>query len=261
MHKILTCCLIGLLAFGLGMNEAAAKRFGGGRSFGVQRAKSNFFKPKATKTTKSAAPSAKSRQKWGGVLGGMLLGGLLASLFMGNGLANGLIMWLIVGSIIFFIFSMYRKKMQPAFSAAHGSACTDKHDHGMNKNYAGFASDYPHRFDKVSFIRDAKVTFIRLQNAYDQKNLNDLSEFTAPEVFAEIKMQLDELEEGSNTTEVIQLEADLLDVSKQADGYIASVQFSGFIKEDNQPMTELNEIWHFRLYTPGTKWLVGGIQQ
>ena len=45
MHKILTCCLIGLLAFGLGMNEAAAKRFGGGRSFGVQRAKSNFFKP------------------------------------------------------------------------------------------------------------------------------------------------------------------------------------------------------------------------
>lgn len=94
-----------------------------------------------------------------------------------------------------------------------------------------------------------------------QKNLQDLSEFTAPEVFAEIKMQLEERGNASNKTEVITLDAKLLDVSKQSNSLIASVHFTGSIKEDDEPISQLDEIWHFRQFPNSTQWVVGGIQQ
>ncbi len=102
--------------------------------------------------------------------------------------------------------------------------------------------------------------FIRLQAAYDQKNMHDLSAFTAPEVFAEIKMQLDERGDAWNKTEVVHLEAELLDVSQQGNSTMVSVRFTGAIKENNDPQTTLDEIWHFRQFDKG-EWSVSGIQQ
>lgn len=110
-------------------------------------------------------------------------------------------------------------------------------------------------------MREAKVTFNRLQAAYDQKNLQDLSEFTAPEVFAEIKMQLDERGDAPNKTEVISLDAELLDISKQSNSFIASVRFTGSIKENDEQPSQLDEIWHFRQFPNSPQWLVGGVQQ
>lgn len=87
MRTLLSCFLITLLSFGLIINEASAKRFGGGRSFGVQRSQSSLFSSNKTHNTSSLTQKA-NKSRWGGVLGGLLVGGLLASLFMGNGLAN-----------------------------------------------------------------------------------------------------------------------------------------------------------------------------
>src|SRR5215216_3263581 len=101
MKKFLFYTLLALLSFGLMVNEAAAKRFGGGRSFGVQRSHSSLFStaPKPFKTINQ--PQKQSR--WGGLLGGLLIGSVLGALFMNHGFATGLLTWIIIGGLLFFI--------------------------------------------------------------------------------------------------------------------------------------------------------------
>lgn len=268
MRTLFICFFITLLSFGLFINEASAKRFGGGRSFGVQRSQSSLFSHKTQNTASMAQKSNKGR--WGGMLGGMLVGGLLASLFMGNGLANGLMTWLILGSVILFIVSFLRRRIQPGMQTAQPNVFRQSNPvnnftqpyakSGGSSNSNQF-SPYPTDFVPDSFIRNAKKCFIRLQAAYDQKNLQDLNSFTAPEVFAEIKMQLEERGDAPNKTEIIHLDAELLDVSKQADSTMASVRFKGTIKENEDTATPLDEIWHFRQFSHNGEWVVGGIQQ
>lgn len=263
MRTFMFYLVMTMLTFGLVANEASAKRFGGGRSFGVQRSHSSFFSSH-TPQNKSFGQQANTR-KWGSALGGLLVGGLLASLFMGHGLGAGLFSWLAIGALVFFLVGFLRKKMQPGFQSAFPNGFGDNN---VNKptdfsaaNNENIASGYPSNFEPETFLREAKVTFIRLQAAYDQKNRHDLSEFTAPEVFAEIEMQLNERGDEPNKTEVIDLKTQLLDVSKQADSMIASVRFTGSIKENNDPIVQLDEIWHFRRFVGSNKWVVGGIQQ
>ncbi|KTD65075.1 Tim44 domain-containing protein [Legionella shakespearei] len=265
MRTLFISFLIALLSFGLFINEASAKRFGGGRSFGVQRSQSSLFSSHKTQNTASMAQKS-NRGKWGGMLGGMLVGGLLASLFMGNGLANGLMTWLILGSVLFFVVSFLRRKMQPGLQSAQPNAFRQSNPfNNFTQAYANSSSSNQSNIDQAdfapdSFIRNAKKCFIRMQAAYDQKNLEDLNSFTAPEVFAEIKMQLEERGDAPNITEIIHLDAELLDVSKQADSTISSVRFTGSIKENGET-SSLDEIWHFRQFSKNGEWVVGGIQQ
>ncbi|MGL6029325.1 MAG: Tim44 domain-containing protein, partial [Legionella sp.] len=67
MRSILSGLLIILLSFGLVINEAAAKRFGGGRSFGMQRSQSSLFSSNKTQNTASIAKKA-NPNRWGGIL-------------------------------------------------------------------------------------------------------------------------------------------------------------------------------------------------
>jgi predicted lipid-binding transport protein (Tim44 family) len=267
MRNLFSCLLIVLLTFGLVVNEASAKRFGGGRSFGVQRSQSSLFSSNKAQNTKALGQRS-TGNKWGGMLGGLLVGGLLASLFMGNGLGTGIISWLILGAVVFFIVSFFRRRMQPGMQSAGPGAFRQNSFNNFNQPFTNSGSygsnnvsEYPAGFIPENFLRDAKVCFIRLQAAYDQKNLQDLTAFTAPEVFGEIKMQLDEMGDAPNKTEIINLNAELLDVSKQFDSTIASVRFTGTIKENDDPVTQLDEIWHFRQFGTNKEWVVGGIQQ
>jgi len=270
MRTLVSCLLITLLSFGLLVNEASAKRFGGGRSFGVQRSQSSMFSPNKAQTTNPAfGQRSNNTSRWGGLLGGLLIGGLLTSLFMGHGLGSGIMSWLIIGAIIFFAVNFFRRKMQPGMQSGQSTSSNQSpfsnftQAFSANQASAGSstASDYPPGFSPATFLREAKVKFNRLQAAYDESNLQDLKEFTAPEVFGEIKMQLDERGNEPNKTEVITLDAELLDVSKQTNSYMASVRFTGTIKENNDPISQLDEIWHFRQFDNNNEWVVGGIQQ
>ena len=272
MRQFISCLLIALLSFSLLVSEASAKRFGGGRSFGVQRSQSSLFSSAKPQNT-AALGQRSAGSKWGGMLGGLLVGGLLASLFMGHGLTSGIMSWLILGVVVFLIVGFFRRRMQPGYQSAQPSqfsqnpfsnftqAFTNTGSSAQNSGNSTDDAGYPAGFDSESFLREAKVTFIRLQAAYDQKNIQDLTAFTAPEVFGEIKMQLDERGDAPNKTEVINLNAELLDVSQQFDSTIASVRFTGSIKENEEPTTQLDEIWHFRQFGNNTQWVVGGIQQ
>jgi predicted lipid-binding transport protein (Tim44 family) len=261
MKKILSTLIVIFVAWGLMISDADARRFGGGRSFGMQRSATSYSRP-------SVAPAAgqATGNRWLGPLAGLAVGGLLASMFMGHGLVSGILSWLLVGGIIMLIFNWFQRRNMPAtqYNSRQNNNMNQLVNPFTNVNAAttGGSSNYPAGFDSADFLRNAKVQFIRLQAAYDTKNTSDLRDFTAPEVFAEIQMQFQERKDEANQTDVISLDAELLDASTEADGIVASVRFTGMIKEEvNGPATPLNETWHFRKNNTEQKWLLAGLQQ
>lgn len=281
LRNILSILLITLVTLGLFINDAEARRFGGGRSFGMSRSTSSFSRPTSNFSRQQPLAQTASRMKnWIGPLAGLAVGGLLASLFMGHGVGAGLLSWLLVGGLIFVALTLFNKmRMRPAPYA--------RQDNGYNNHFARDAANqfmrnnsqqtysssspvnsYPVGFDPKDFLREAKVSFMRLQNAYDQKNLNDIREFTTPEVSAEIQMQLQERGNAENITNVISLEAELLDVengSSLVSGVdmqtiTASVRFTGQVQEEkNSSPISMNEVWHFKRELG--RWIVAGVQQ
>ncbi|MBB3255201.1 putative lipid-binding transport protein (Tim44 family) [Paraburkholderia bannensis] len=125
------------------------------------------------------------------------------------------------------------------------------------------APDIPAGFDTESFLRNAKVYFVRLQAAWDVGNIEDIREFTTPEMFAEIRVDLASRGAQANQTDVVQLNADLLAVEERGSEYVASVRFSGLIREEaGAAAAPFVEIWNLsKSRTTGEGWLLAGIQQ
>jgi predicted lipid-binding transport protein (Tim44 family) len=123
--------------------------------------------------------------------------------------------------------------------------------------------EVPADFDAAGFLRNAKVYFVRLQAAWDARNLVDIREFTTPEAFAEIRIQVDEQKSANDKTEVVALDAQLLGVETGDHDYLASVRFSGAIRENDMPAAEpFVEVWNLTKPKTGrTGWLLAGIQQ
>lgn len=121
----------------------------------------------------------------------------------------------------------------------------------------------PADFDVAGFVRNAKVNFIRLQAANDAGNLDDLRQFTTPEMFAELKMDLSDRGAAAQHTDVVRIDGDVIDVEENADGYVVSVRFTGETREDGSTTTEaFDEIWHLTKPRHGNSgWLLAGIQQ
>ncbi|WP_143137748.1 Tim44 domain-containing protein, partial [Burkholderia ubonensis] len=119
----------------------------------------------------------------------------------------------------------------------------------------------PAGFDTEAFLRSAKVYFVRLQAAWDQGNLADIREFTTPEMFAEIKIDLDSRGNEANQTDVVQLDAELVAIEDRGIEQSASVRFHGLIREAaNAPAAPFDEVWN--LAKSGSQgWLLAGIQQ
>ena len=121
----------------------------------------------------------------------------------------------------------------------------------------------PAGFDTDAFLRNAKVYFVRLQDAWDRGNVNDIREFTTPEMFAEVKLDVDARGSAPNRTDVVQLNADLLGVEDRPNEYLASVRFHGLIRESEGAAAEpFVEVWNLSKQKVGNEgWLLAGIQQ
>ncbi|NOV23205.1 Tim44 domain-containing protein [Cupriavidus necator] len=121
----------------------------------------------------------------------------------------------------------------------------------------------PADFDTEAFLRNAKVHFVRLQAAWDAGNLDDIREFTTPEMFAEIKMDLSERGAEVNKTDVVTLEAQLLGIESAPAQHLASVRFSGMIREKaGEAAQPFGEVWNLAKPASGSGgWLLAGIQQ
>jgi len=113
------------------------------------------------------------------------------------------------------------------------------------------------------FLRHTKTYFIRLQAAWDRADINDIREFTTPEMFGELKLQLQERGATPNVTDVVTLDAELLGIETTSNEYLASVKFSGMIKEsEHAPAEAFTEVWNLSKPLSGQSgWVLAGIQQ
>jgi predicted lipid-binding transport protein (Tim44 family) len=276
MSKFFTLFFVALISFGLTAHDADAKRMGGGSSIGKQRSTTSQQTATQPKPAQAPAAAPAGGNKWLGPLAGLAAGGLLASMFMGGGLGglaggigNILMILALVGGA-FFIFRMLKKPQpQPVQYAGHTerTAVTDiAAPAGSAAPVAAMqaSSTRPAWFEDEPFLREAKKQFIRLQDANDRGDINDIREYVTPEMYAEISMQIRERNGKPNVTEVVTLNADIADVVTEGDLVIASVRFSGMIREEaNGPAAAFSEIWHIQKSQslPNATWFISGIQQ
>lgn len=121
----------------------------------------------------------------------------------------------------------------------------------------------PPGFDTPGFERIAKMIFIRMQAANDSADLNDLRSFTTPEMFASVRLDLQDRGSKPQRTDVVRVDAEVLDVSTEGERQIVSVRFHGLIREEeNGPAAPFDEIWHLVKSVDGSQqWAIAGIQQ
>jgi predicted lipid-binding transport protein (Tim44 family) len=121
----------------------------------------------------------------------------------------------------------------------------------------------PAGFDAEGFVRQAKMHFIRLQASFDSANVNDLREFTSPEMFAELQMEIQERNGAANKTEVLQLNSEILGVHSNSIEHMASVRFQGMLREqEGAAPVSIDEVWNLTKPLNGQGgWVLAGIQQ
>jgi len=319
--SILTMCLV--LVAG---HADAAKRFGGGKSFGQQS--SNVTQRQATpaapaqgvnNTAKSpapAAPAAAPKRPWGAMLGGLAAGLGLAWLAssLGLGAAMGQFMMFALLALVIMVavgWFMRRKKSgsQPvaspfAFQGAGSVGQTpvpasyrpenvgnDSSARPWERNATTFESSaatpsasalsgsmigaglsgsqswgIPAGFDSEGFLKSAQANFVSLQAAWDKSDIPALRVMMTDTMLKEIQAQLAEREAHTggpvNLTEVVMIEARLLGIEDLGDDYMASVEFSGMIREEpSAGPSSFREVWNMIKAKNGSNgWLVAGVQ-
>lgn len=133
---------------------------------------------------------------------------------------------------------------------------------GLNAESAA-APTLPANFDREGFERLAKMLFIRLQAANDTADLNDLRNFTTPELFASLRLDLQDRGDAKQHTDVDKVDADLIDFAQDAGQQIVSVRFTGLVKEEpDAPAVPFDEVWHVvKPQDDSRSWAIAGIQQ
>lgn len=302
MKKFLVALMVVVSTASMVVSEAEAKRLGGGGSIGRQsqgisrqtpmQSPNQAASPRqAQPATPGAAPQAtpaKPASPWRNILGGALLGlglgALLSHFGIGGAFASmisTILMIALLAMAVMFVIRLVRGKnggtqgAQPAYAGGNPVMRTPEIGSRLDapaqpaafqaEPAAGGAAtmDMPADFDLPAFLRHAKTYYIRLQAAWDRADINDIREFTTPELFAELRLQLQERGASANHTDVVSLDAGLLTLDKVGDQYHASVKFSGMIKEaENAPAEPFDEVWNLNKPVSGQGgWVLAGIQQ
>jgi predicted lipid-binding transport protein (Tim44 family) len=121
----------------------------------------------------------------------------------------------------------------------------------------------PVGFDTDKFLRSAKMFFVRLQSDWDTADLEDIRTFTTPEMFAEIKLELNERGATTTVTDIVSVEAQLLGIEHIPRDEIASVRFTGTLRTGaDAPLESFDEVWNLsKSPTNPQGWILAGIQQ
>ena len=253
--------------------------------------------PAAAPNTAGAAPAAAApKRSWMGPLAGLAAGlgiaALMSHLGMGEAFGNFLMLALLAVAAVFLIrFLMKRfgpaaqrnaapQGMQFAGAAAGaGAAALPLPASGATGSGWGQANaplappvdepaavrtvQLPADFDAPAFERIAKMIFIRLQAANDASDLNDLRAFTTPEMFASIRLELQERAAGPQQTDVVKIDAQVVDFASEPTRQVVSVRFNGLIREEKDGTAQpFDEVWHLVKPLDGShEWAIAGIQQ
>lgn len=246
--------------------------------------------PGAANPAAAATAAAAPKRSWlgpvAGLAAGLGLAALASHLGFGEELASMLLIGLAVFAVLAVVGMVMRKRAAQQPAMAHAGAATAYsglqntpaqrgYDVSMPASPASTSGSMiganlapaapaaiPEGFDTAGFERNAKVQFIRLQAANDSNNLDDIRAFTTPEMFAELRMDIDERHGATQKTDVVTLRAELLEVVEENAQHIASVRFTGSTQETGAAPETFNEIWHLTKPVNGQGgWLLSGIQQ
>ncbi|MEP7138873.1 MAG: Tim44-like domain-containing protein [Caldimonas sp.] len=268
---------------------AEARRIGGGGAIGMQRSLPPRAAPQAVParpaaptaqpaaTPAAAAPAVAPKRSWLGPIAGLAAGLGIAALMshLGFGAEFGnFVMLLLLGVVAIVAIRFLMRRFAPAaprsdlsFAAATPSSAAA---FGSPANTfsaprvdpVAVPTHLPADFDAAGFERIAKMIFIRLQAANDSGDLGDLRAFTTPEMFAHLKLDLQERGRATQQTDVERVDAEVLDVVRDDERQIVSVRFHGSIREDaGAPGQPFDEVWHLVKPADGSReWAIAGIQ-
>ena len=241
--------------------------------------------PAAGTAPPAAAPSGASR--WLGPIAGIAAGLGLAALLSHFGFSEGFGSLLLIGLVIFagvFLVRMLMRRRETAKPLQYAGVGGDSVAGYENRprpvwsdapkieprvapaaDAPGFGvtrKPLPQGFDARGFATEAKRQFIQLQGSYDAADRAALSAVMTSEMYAEIGHELD-ARGPHHPTEIVTLDADVLDVSTEGDKHWASVRFTGLVREDGEPSPKpIDEVWNLAKPVRGTSgWLLAGITQ
>ncbi len=266
------------LVFGASIlaDDVEAARLGGGRSIGAQRQVTATPKQATPPTQQqpATAPQPSGPGRWLAPLAGLAAGLGLGWLFAQGGVgavASTLLMALLAGAIVFALTRVLSKQRasRPQYAGFGNETVAAPPpsqlpgDAGVQPNYRSqFVSNIPAGFDVDGFVKEARRNFLRLQEANDRGDLPRLRQITTEDMFNALKGDVAE-HSGVQQTDVVTLNAALLELVTEGELYWASVRFSGSIRgEASAPAEPFEEIWHLRKPVNGSSgWLLAGIQQ
>ncbi|MFG6446949.1 Tim44 domain-containing protein [Roseateles sp. BYS180W] len=240
--------------------------------------------------TAAAGAAAAPKRSWMGPIAGLAAGLGLAALASHFGFGEELasfMMMMLLGVVLMTVIGYFLKRraanqagqakapqamgMQWATAGAPASLPSQPAADPF-KAPATFTAAQPHSapastgaapagFDVQGFVQVAKRVFIRMQAANDAGDQADLRRFTTPEMYAVIQQELLE-RKGPQQTDVVQLDAQVIEVTEEAGQNIVSVRFSGLIREQQNATAErFDEVWHLTRPVDGSReWAIAGIQ-
>lgn len=255
----------------------------------------------ATPAPAAAAPAAakpSGASRWLGPLAGIAAGlgiaAMLSHFGLGGAMGDFLMVALLAAVVIFgvmFVLRMIRGTSTPQ-PAPQGAGNAYGGQSPANETYresatpsaapvampasatgsmsaAGFGSDAPAPdknwfipvdFDTNRFLQEAKAQFVAIQKVWDSGDLTQMRNFLTDDLLKELQAQLSG-RVGENHTEVVLLNAEMLGIEKVTDGHLASVRFSGMLREQvGAEAFRFEEVWN--LFKPEQGgWLLAGIQQ
>jgi len=231
----------------------------------------------------AAAPQPSGMSRWLGPVAGIAAGLGLAALLSHFGLPEGLgsflvLALLVIGAVILVRMVLARRaaahpamqysgpadvRTAPATFDAPAWGGAKRQEPVMPASEpAPTTKPLPPGFDAPGFASHAKTQFERLQAAYDAGDRQALSEVMTPEMFAEVSRQL-AARVDHHPTEIMSLNAGVLEVATEGRQHWASVRYTGLLREDGDATPKpIDEVWNLTKPVDGsTGWLLAGIQQ
>ena len=302
VKKVLLSLFVVLIAASFVAPDVQARRLGGGTTSGMKRqtapaqpaapvpAKPADAAAQTPTGTAAAAPAAAApKRSWLGPIAGLAAGLGLAALMshLGLGAEFGSILTMLLLAVVGVVavrFLMRRfasgagnrgpalatpqgmRLSEPVFAPTSGSAPGSAAGPALSSVaplQLASGTSLPSGFDAAGFERIAKLIFIRMQAANDTGDLADLRQFSTPEMFATFKLELQERQGTAQRTDVVRLDAQVLEFAQEDDRQIVSVRFHGLIREEKDaPASAFDETWHLTKPLDGSRdWAIAGIAQ
>ena len=225
-----------------------------------------------------------------GIAAGLGIAALLSHLGLGGALLEFLSSAILIGLVVFAIMFLVRRlrggARQPAMAQSGNNSFRNADTGGGFQRQAPPAAPaasqavpapapaaspvpaapvdtswfIPENFDTPAFLANAKQQFIKIQAIWDRGDFDELRDYMTDDLIAEVKPEL--LGRGEdNHTEVVLLNAELLGIEQVSGGHLASVRYSGMLRESREGEAfRFEEVWN--LYKgENAGWLLAGIQQ